>query len=134
MSQWFPDYARDASGFIPEPQCFDLLQILPEYGWGYLLDMNGCGIMVSCVVDVEKCPLDDEFEAWQAKYENTKMDENFDPIWNSEKDKREFDEEGLSLAHRLFDFFGGTKIIIYYFLDGHQIRLDTDTKPQIRIQ
>ncbi|MCX6855621.1 MAG: hypothetical protein NTV80_12040, partial [Verrucomicrobia bacterium] len=86
---------------IPEPECHATLIVSPDFGGAYLWDMNSYAITVSCVTNAEYEPLDDEFEAWQAIYENT----------NRIKDAAErkaFNDQGEALARKMHAFFGGT--------------------------
>lgn len=129
----FPDYPRNSKGEIPEAMCFDVIRIRPELGGGYLWDMNGAGCTVGCVTRNDDDPWDDTFEAWEDIYECKPLDENFDPQWESEKDREIFDKRGLELAQRLFDFFEHKRTVIYYAVDRRPTRFDAVGKPAIRL-
>ena len=118
MDTLWPSYPRDASGDIPEPQCFDFLTIRAEHGGAYLWDMNGACITVGCVTGDDRDPMDALLDAWQSEYEGKPLTPTDCAHWNSERERFEFDEAGRRLAVKLYDTLNGKKTVIYEATDG----------------
>ena len=138
-SQRYPDYPLDERGEIPEPMCFDLLRVFADYGGAYLWDMNGVCTMVSEIThpgdDTFTEPLDAEFEKWQKLYDEKPLDKTDYPLWDSKEEQIKFDEDGKTLAKKLYDFFKGRRTVIYYptLREFEGTRWDAIGKPPIKM-
>ena len=129
----YPNYPRDSTGFIPAPMAFDVLRIMAEIGGGYLWDMNGMSMTVSSVTegDGEELEilreLDEQFCAWQDRYDSKPLDANHNLIWDSEDEQSTFDHDGLVLAQKLYDHFKGTKCVVYCSTKRNRTQFDART-------
>lgn len=129
----FPDYPRDPDDDIPEEMCLDVVRVWAEWGGAYLWDMNGCSCGVADITGKTSEALDAEFEEWQSIYEGNKMDDKYDPIWNSDFKRLEFDRKGIDLSRRLFEYLQGAKTVIYFDTENKITRFDSELKPGIRL-
>ncbi len=133
----YPNYPRDSAGIIPEPMACDVLRIMAEIGGGYLWDMNGMSISVSSLTDRDGeelaflKELDEQFCAWQDRYDSKPLDANHDLVWDSEDEQSTFDSEGLVLAQKLHDYFKGTKTVLYCSTRGNRTQFDARNTPSI---
>lgn len=128
-----PDYDRNQSSDIPKPLCYDLIRIWAEHAGAYMWDMNGVCIDLSCITNNDDEPLDRALEKWQKLYESKPLDPEYNPAWDSEDERARFDAAGQLLARQVYDFFNGTKTVIYYPTKGGETRWDALGKPPIRI-
>jgi hypothetical protein len=123
----YPNYPRDASGHIPEPQCFDCLKVMADLFASGLWDMNGASICVSSVTGKAES-LDDEFEAWQDRFDSVPLDDNHDLIWQS-TEQEVFDRDGAALAGKLYEFFGGSRTIYHRSTTGVETWIEAVNAP-----
>jgi len=107
----------------------DTLKVMAELFSSGLWDMNGVGICVSSVTGNSPEPLDDELQTWQDRFNEIPLDDNHDLIWLSVEEQETFDRDGEMLAKKLFDFFKGSKTILYRSTKGTETKFEGKLLP-----
>jgi len=129
----YPDYPRDRDGHIPEHLCFDVIRVRADFLIGYLWDMNGASISVSDITGAEEEELDHDFENWADRYNSLPVDESHDQIWESDDERRVFDQDGARLSKTLYDYLQRKNTVVYRPTNGDETRFDAIGKTPVRL-
>ena len=124
MTKRYPEYSRGSNGDIPEPLCYDYLDVFADHALGYLWDMNGVPVEVASVAGVSSHPLDQRFEEWTAIYDSKPLDAHDFPKWGSDEERSRFDADGESLARELFVTLERKHTVIYSPTAGPKLILE----------
>lgn len=130
----FPDYSRQADGWIPESVCFDVVRVMADFGGAYLWDMNGVCITVADITGNDRDePLDELLEKWSLIYDSNRIGQDGYPLWESEEAEAKFNTDGLLLSEKLFEFLGRQRTVVYRDSKLSITRFDPPGCPPVRL-